>query len=137
MCRLKIRLNVKFTWLTNRVDTLSLLYSIESPAALSPHRALESIAARTESAGQTLVPSPILHDLQQISKAIKEAIADFGHDTDRNQVLGNTPRIVNRNLEMLRKPQVKDLQYDPAILERGLLKHMEWPEATTARALCK
>ena len=65
-------------------------------------------------------------ELQQISKAIKKAVADAGHDTDRNQVLGNTLGIVNKNLEMLRKLKVKDLQYDPAILEGGLLKHMDF-----------
>ena len=66
------------------------------------------------------------HESQQISDAIKAYIASAGHDTDQNQVLGATLRIVNSNLHMLRQLKVKNLSYDPAILEAGLLKHTEF-----------
>ena len=62
----------------------------------------------------------------QISAGIKAAIEAAGEDVDRNQVLGSTLRVVNHNLQMLRQLKLADLNFDPSILESGLLQHHDF-----------
>lgn len=62
-------------------------------------------------------------ELQEISDSIKAAIEATGDDPDRHQVLGLTLRTVNNNLKTLRTLKVGNLNFDPKIVEAGLLQH--------------
>ncbi|CAE7789032.1 adck1 [Symbiodinium sp. KB8] len=62
-------------------------------------------------------------ELREISDSIKAAIEATGDDPDRHQVLGLTLRTVNNNLKTLRTLKVGNLNFDPKIVEAGLLQH--------------
>lgn len=63
-------------------------------------------------------------ELQEISEDVKRAITQAGDDTERHQLLGTTLRVVNNNLELVRQlKKTTKLDYDPTMLEKGLIQH--------------